>query len=91
RGPEEDLQALLEREFSDCDLVLVEGYKTLPIPKIEVRRSGVAPVAVEGAVARISDVAAADGLPTVRFGDPDAIAALVLRLSGLDRIERRGA
>ncbi|HEY6928093.1 MAG TPA: molybdopterin-guanine dinucleotide biosynthesis protein B [Thermoanaerobaculia bacterium] len=91
RGPEEELQALLEREFSSCDLVLVEGYKTLPIPKIEVRRSGVAAVAVDGALARISDVAAADGLPTVRFDHPDAIAALVLRLAGLDRIQRRGA
>ena len=90
RGPEEELDGLLAREFSSCDLVLVEGYKTLPIPKIEVRRSGVSPVPVEGALARVSDTAASDGMPTVRFGDANAILALVLRLSGLDRGRRRG-
>ena len=89
RGPGEDLDELLAREFSDCDLVLVEGYKSLPIPKIEVRRSGVSPVAVEGALARVSDMTASDGMPTVRFDDANAILALVLRLSGLDRGRRR--
>src|SRR5262249_23310065 len=46
RGPEEDLDALLAREFSGCDLVLVEGYKTLPIPRIEGPRSAVAAVSL---------------------------------------------
>jgi molybdopterin-guanine dinucleotide biosynthesis adapter protein len=36
---EPDLEAQL-RHFSPCDLVLVEGYKVDPIPRIEVHRSG---------------------------------------------------
>jgi molybdopterin-guanine dinucleotide biosynthesis protein B len=36
--PEPDLQACLER-ISPCDLVLVEGFKKEPIPKLEVYRS----------------------------------------------------
>jgi molybdopterin-guanine dinucleotide biosynthesis protein MobB len=87
-GPEEDLDALLAREFSGCDLVLVEGYKTLAMPKIEVRRSAVASVLVRGAVARVSDTPASDGLPTVKLGDHEAILSLVLRLAGLDRHNR---
>jgi molybdopterin-guanine dinucleotide biosynthesis protein B len=85
RGPEEELNQLLSREFSDCDLVLVEGYKTLPIPKIEVRRAAATAVPVPSAVARISDTPPEDDLPTVKLGDYDAILALVLRLAGLER------
>ncbi len=40
-GAEEPLDDLLSREFSSCDLVLVEGYKDLPLPKIEVRRRAI--------------------------------------------------
>jgi molybdopterin-guanine dinucleotide biosynthesis protein B len=88
RGLEEEIGEVLAREFSDCDLVLVEGYKTLPIPKIEVRRSAVAAVPVPSAVARISDTPPEDDLPTVKLGDYEAILALVLRLAGLDRGSR---
>lgn len=38
-APEPTLDDMLER-LSPCDLVLVEGYKRAPIPKIEVRRGG---------------------------------------------------
>jgi molybdopterin-guanine dinucleotide biosynthesis protein MobB len=86
RGSEEDLNDLLAREFPDCDLVLVEGYKSLPIPKIEVRRSGVTAVAVPGAAARVSDTPSSDGLPTAKLGDNAAILSLVLHLAGLDRL-----
>jgi molybdopterin-guanine dinucleotide biosynthesis protein B len=37
--PEPGLQELLAR-FSPCDLVIVEGWKRDPIPRIEVHRSG---------------------------------------------------
>ena len=40
-GEEEPIEELLRREFTGCDLVLVEGYKNLPLPKIEVLRTGV--------------------------------------------------
>ena len=36
-GPEFELDALLHR-LSPCDLVLVEGFKKTPIPKLEVHR-----------------------------------------------------
>lgn len=35
-----DIEQLLSSYFSDFDIVLVEGYKTGPLPKIEVYRSG---------------------------------------------------
>ncbi|HET7452701.1 MAG TPA: molybdopterin-guanine dinucleotide biosynthesis protein B [Thermoanaerobaculia bacterium] len=34
-----DLRRLIERDFGECDLVLVEGYRSLPIARIEVGRS----------------------------------------------------
>jgi molybdopterin-guanine dinucleotide biosynthesis protein MobB len=40
-----ELRRLLDREFGDCDLVLVEGYKSLPLIRIEVGRA--APFSVE--------------------------------------------
>ena len=86
-GSEDEIADLLAREFADCDLVLIEGYKSLPIPKIEVTRSGAARPPVPDARARISDDGArsADALPTHAFGQGDAIADTVLALSGLSR------
>jgi molybdopterin-guanine dinucleotide biosynthesis protein MobB len=40
RGGPEELSALLRREFSGCDVVLVEGYKALPLRRVEVGRTG---------------------------------------------------
>jgi molybdopterin-guanine dinucleotide biosynthesis adapter protein len=40
RGDPEPALAELVRHFSPCDLVLVEGYKHDPIPRIEVHRAG---------------------------------------------------
>jgi molybdopterin-guanine dinucleotide biosynthesis protein B len=37
---EVSLEEIIARYFSDLDLVLVEGYKELPLPKIEVIGSG---------------------------------------------------
>ena len=36
--PEDDLTRLITAAFPDCDLVLVEGFKHGPFPKIEVYR-----------------------------------------------------
>ena len=81
----EALPAVVRRQFADCDLVLIEGFKSLPIPKIEVTRAGAARPPVPGALARVSDAAPSDSVPTFRFDDRDAIVAAVLRLAGLDR------
>jgi len=35
-----DLRRILDRDFGECDLVLVEGYKSLPMLRIEVGRAG---------------------------------------------------
>lgn len=88
-GTEEELDAVLEREFRGFDIVLVEGYKSLPIPRIEVRRTGITAVSVQEISARVCDEPATDGVPTLRFDDRDGIAATVLRLAGLDRGVRR--
>ena len=89
-GDEEALEDVLRRDFSGCDLVLVEGYKSLPLPKIEVVRTGIARPDVVEPSARISDGPFAGSVPTLSFGDWDAIAATVLRLAGLDRRDADG-
>jgi molybdopterin-guanine dinucleotide biosynthesis protein MobB len=88
-GPEEPLEDLLAREFSDCDLVLIEGYKSLPVPKIEITRGRAARPPIEGAVARVSDQPAEDDLPTHAFADIQGIVRTVLHLAGLDRAARK--
>lgn len=84
-GEEEALEELLRREFADCDVVLVEGYKMLPLPRIEVTRAGAPRPPVEGAAARVSDRPSDDGVPTVGFDDRDGIVREVLRAGGLHR------
>jgi molybdopterin-guanine dinucleotide biosynthesis protein MobB len=79
------LTELVRRHFSDCDLVVIEGYKGLPIPKIEVTRSGVARPPVPDALARVSDHPSEDAVPTFSFEDKDGIIAALLHLAGLDR------
>ena len=75
----------MTREFAGCDLVLVEGYKALPFPRIEVTRSGIAGVAVEGIDARVTNLPSSDGVPVLPFGDDDRLLETVLRLAGLRR------
>jgi molybdopterin-guanine dinucleotide biosynthesis protein MobB len=84
-GEEEALEEVLRREFSACDIVLVEGYKSLAIPKIEVVRTGVGRPDVPEPAARISDGPFSGSVPTLSFGDWEAIVSTVVRLSGLDR------
>ncbi|HKD16685.1 MAG TPA: molybdopterin-guanine dinucleotide biosynthesis protein MobB, partial [Thermoanaerobaculia bacterium] len=87
-GEEEAFEDVLRREFSGCDLVLVEGYKSLPMPKIEVIRTGVNRPEVVEPVARISDGPFQGSVPTLSFGDWDGIASTVVRAAGLDRENR---
>ena len=87
-GDEEDFHEVLRREFGGCDLVLVEGYKSLSMPKIEVIRTGVPRPEVVEPIARISDGPFQGAVPTLSFGDWDAIVATVLHAAGLDRGDR---
>ena len=88
RTEDGSLADLVRREFAGFDLVLIEGYKALPIPKIEVARSGASRPPVAGALARVADAPSGDSVPTYGFDDLEGIAAAVRRLAGLDRIDR---
>ena len=88
---DQPLEEIVRREFSGFDLVLVEGFKALPIPKIEVVRSGASRPPVPGALARVSDAPANDSVPTYSFDDAEGVVRTVLRLGGLDRIARARA
>ncbi len=76
RGTPAALDALLER-LPPCDLVLVEGYKHEPIPKLEVHRAATAkPWLFPGdphILAVASDAVPPDGFPRIGL---DAIPQL---------------
>ncbi len=85
-GGEEPIEDLLAREYARCDVVLIEGYKALPVPRIEVTRRGISRPSIERPAARVSDQGAEpDGVPTFAFGDTERIADAILELAGLAR------
>jgi molybdopterin-guanine dinucleotide biosynthesis protein MobB len=84
-GPEEPFLRFLDRAFADCDLVLVEGYKSLPVAKIEVVRAGISRPPVPGPALRVGDVGPEDDVPVLSADDLDGLLAAVLRLTGLSR------
>lgn len=72
------------RRLSPCDLVLVEGYKRYPLPKLEIHRAGLGkPLLHPGdphIVGLATDAAAAlgnRGLPVFALDDYDALATFV--------------
>jgi molybdopterin-guanine dinucleotide biosynthesis protein MobB len=80
----EDEPALSEilAKLSPCDLVLVEGFKNEPHPKIECRRLEArdrTPLAgtVTGIVAVASDHPVTDSLPAFDLDDTEAIASFI--------------
>jgi len=89
-GPDAAAESEIEWAFAGCDLVLLEGWKGGPHPKIEVFRSaasGERPLAREIAViAVVTDdrIAVPDGVPIYSPREIDAIVDLLER-----RIERR--
>lgn len=88
-APEPSFEEQLAR-FSDCDLVLVEGFKHTPVPKLEVHRPIVGKPMLAGSVDNVvavaSDepalVAAQTALPVLDLADKDAIADFILRQQG---------
>jgi molybdopterin-guanine dinucleotide biosynthesis adapter protein len=81
-GPEPPLPALLAR-LAPVDLVLVEGFKTHPYPKLEVHRPalGKPPIWPEQreVVAVASDAALACDRVLLPLGDPACVAEWTLR------------
>jgi molybdopterin-guanine dinucleotide biosynthesis protein B len=71
------------RVLSPCDLVLVEGYKAAPIPKLEVHRPAHGRPLMypenPNIVAVASDVALDVPLPLLDLGDYDGIVDFILR------------
>lgn len=83
-APEPSLRALIG-ELSPVDLVIVEGFKRDPHPKIEVYRAAndkpwMRPE-MPGIVAVAADIAPPYALPHVALDDADAVAELALRFA----------
>ena len=80
---DEPIEELIERLFADYDLVLVEGYKHGPFPKIEVYRrldTRADPLAGEVdviAVVTKEKVALPDGVKVLSPRDPEKIADFI--------------
>jgi molybdopterin-guanine dinucleotide biosynthesis adapter protein len=83
---EPELQALLER-LSPCDLVLVEGFKKQPIPKIEIHRLAAGTPLLfpddPHIVALATDARISTGLPTFALEDYTGITGFMLKHLGL--------
>lgn len=76
-------------QLSPCDLVLVEGFKRAPIPKVEVFRPALGKPALfpddPHVVAVASDAELATALPCLDINDPRAVADFVLDYLGFTR------
>jgi molybdopterin-guanine dinucleotide biosynthesis protein B len=85
-APEPTLAEQLQR-MSPCDLLLVEGYKHEPIPKLEVYRAELGEPLIhpqdENVVAIATDMRLNTTLPQFDLNAPDAIADFVLAHVGL--------
>jgi molybdopterin-guanine dinucleotide biosynthesis protein B len=79
--PELPLDALLAR-LSECDLVLVEGFKRAPIPKIEVHRREVGEPLLfpddPHIVAIATDAEIDTPLPQLDINDPQSVADFII-------------
>lgn len=85
--PEPSLEAMIAR-LDPCDLVVVEGYKSAPIPKIETRRrEGAAEVPLADTDPNVIAVAAdhaceAAGRPVLALDDIAGIADVIIAATG---------
>lgn len=78
------------RHFAPCDVVIVEGWKHQPIPKIEVHRklSG-KPLLFpddKSVIAVASDESLATHLPQFDLDDAEAVALFIIKYLGLRKI-----
>ena len=87
RGAPEPVLQDLVAHIAPCDLLLVEGYKHEPIPKLEVYRSVVGESLLFPQDAHIVAVASDQHvdtlLPQFSLDDAPAIAAFIVRHAGL--------
>lgn len=77
------------KQFAPCDVVIVEGYKNQPIPKVEVHRKAArAPFLYpedSNVVAIATDEPLDVPLPQIDLDDPEAVARFIVHYLGLDR------
>jgi molybdopterin-guanine dinucleotide biosynthesis protein B len=89
RGAAEPPLAEHVKRMSPCDLLLVEGFKREPIPKLEVFRAQVGESLIhphdENIVAIASDAWIDTRLPQFDLNAPEAIAEFVMNHVGLRR------
>jgi molybdopterin-guanine dinucleotide biosynthesis protein B len=71
-----NVHALLAAYFSDCDLVLVEGFKSLDLPRIEIRH-GEPLLPADRILAVISDTPDPRNVPCFARDDVESIARFV--------------
>ncbi len=74
-------------QLSPCDLVLVEGFKREPIPKIEIFRAEIGKSLLfpndPHIIAVASDAAVETDLPKLDLNDPAGVAGFILEAVGL--------
>ena len=89
RGGAEPLLQDQLKHLSPCDLVIVEGYKAEPIPKIEVhRRAGHTPLLYlddPNVVAIATDEPLDTKLPQIDLDDAEALAHFIIQYVGFNR------
>ena len=87
RGTPEPTLEEMTRHISPCDLLLVEGYKREPIPKLEIFRSMIGESLMFSQdphiVAIASDRRVDTGLPQFTLDEVEAIAAFIRKHVGL--------
>lgn len=87
-GPEPSFEEIVAR-IAPCDIIIIEGYKREPVPKIEARRleaQNRQPLAPNdpNIVAIAADHAVSDtALPVFDLNDTQAIADFVMQTTGL--------
>jgi len=89
RGAAEPTLSEQLRRLAPCDLVIVEGYKSEPIDKVEVhRRDAGAPLLHPDdphVIAVATDEPLATGLPQLGLDDVEGVARFILEHLGLNR------
>ncbi len=85
-GPEPSFEEQV-RHLSPCDLLLVEGFKFAPIPKLEIWRAETGEALLHPndphIVALASDAEVETALPRLDLNDADGIAGFILGQVGL--------
>jgi molybdopterin-guanine dinucleotide biosynthesis protein B len=85
RGTAEPRLPELLQKLARVDLVVIEGYKSEPIPKVEVHRAAIGKPLLfpsdPDIVAVAADVAVETTLPTAHLDDIAAVAALMRRFA----------